>query len=188
MARLGARAFLLGLGVDLESGQQTKTGKTALEFFTSAKPMRLTRGRSDEMTIGPVNCSVLGFDKPDFRGEIIDELAQLRESDTVRVIDALVVFKDAERRRRAEGQSALKDRRRSSARWSVVGSGPGGRGSGEEGMEASATAGAGAAAGERRRVRRRRAWDVLESSRTMLPLRAAHPCSSTGGRSGCATR
>jgi hypothetical protein len=31
-----ARAFLLSLGVDLTSEQQTKT-KTALEFFTSAK-------------------------------------------------------------------------------------------------------------------------------------------------------
>ncbi len=48
------------------------------------------------MTIGPVQLLVLGFDKPDFRGEIIDELERLRESDTVRVIDALVVFKDAE--------------------------------------------------------------------------------------------
>jgi hypothetical protein len=32
-----ARAFLMSLGVDLTSEQQTKT-KTALEFFTSAKP------------------------------------------------------------------------------------------------------------------------------------------------------
>ena len=31
-----ARAYLLSLGVDLTSEQQTKT-KTALEFFTSAK-------------------------------------------------------------------------------------------------------------------------------------------------------
>jgi hypothetical protein len=31
------------------------------------------------MTIGPVQLLVLGFDKPDFRGEIIDELERLRE-------------------------------------------------------------------------------------------------------------
>jgi uncharacterized membrane protein len=38
---------------------------------------------------------VLGFKDPDFRGEIIQELERLRESDAVRVIDALAVFKDA---------------------------------------------------------------------------------------------
>ena len=48
------------------------------------------------MTIGPVQLIALGFDKPDFQGEMIEELERLRESDTVRVIDALVVFKDAE--------------------------------------------------------------------------------------------
>ena len=47
------------------------------------------------MAIGPVQLIVLGFDKPDFHGEIIAELERLRESDTVRVIDALAVYKDA---------------------------------------------------------------------------------------------
>jgi uncharacterized membrane protein len=45
------------------------------------------------MAIGPVQLVVLGFDRPDFEGEIIAELERLRESDTVRVIDALAVFK-----------------------------------------------------------------------------------------------
>jgi uncharacterized membrane protein len=48
------------------------------------------------MAIGPVQLLVLGFDKPDFHGEIIEELEKLRESDTVKVIDALAVHKDAE--------------------------------------------------------------------------------------------
>ncbi len=48
------------------------------------------------MAIGPVQLIVLGFDKPDFHGEIIAELERLRESDTVRVIDALAVHKDAQ--------------------------------------------------------------------------------------------
>jgi uncharacterized membrane protein len=39
---------------------------------------------------------VLGFEHPDFHGEIIEELEKLRESDTVRVIDSLAVYKDAE--------------------------------------------------------------------------------------------
>ena len=47
------------------------------------------------MAIGPVQLIVLGFSKPDFHGEIIAELERLRASDTVRVIDALAVYKDA---------------------------------------------------------------------------------------------
>ena len=47
------------------------------------------------MAIGPVQLLVLGFEHPDFHGEIIEELERLRESDTVRVIDALAVYKDA---------------------------------------------------------------------------------------------
>lgn len=48
------------------------------------------------MSIGPVQLLVLGFDHPDFQGEIIAELDRLRESDTIRVIDALAVFKDVD--------------------------------------------------------------------------------------------
>jgi uncharacterized membrane protein len=47
------------------------------------------------MAIGPVQLIVLGFDHPEFHGEIIEELERLRESDTIRVIDALAVHKDA---------------------------------------------------------------------------------------------
>src|SRR3954447_2528403 len=47
------------------------------------------------MAIGPVQLIVLGFNKPNFQGEIIAELQRLRETDTIRVIDALVVYKDA---------------------------------------------------------------------------------------------
>ena len=48
------------------------------------------------MAIGPVQLIVLGFEHPDFHGEIIEELEKLRQSDTVRVIDSLAVYKDAE--------------------------------------------------------------------------------------------
>jgi uncharacterized membrane protein len=48
------------------------------------------------MAIGPVQLIVLGFNHPNFHGEIIEELERLRESDTVRVIDALAVYKDAD--------------------------------------------------------------------------------------------
>src|ERR1044071_9373377 len=48
------------------------------------------------MAIGPVQLIVLGFNHPEFHGEIITELERLRESGTVRVIDALAVHKDAD--------------------------------------------------------------------------------------------
>src|SRR3954449_11059604 len=48
------------------------------------------------MAIGPVQLIVLGFEHPKFHGEVIAELERLRESDTIRVIDALAVYKDAE--------------------------------------------------------------------------------------------
>src|SRR4051812_40708695 len=48
------------------------------------------------MAVGPVQLIVLGFNHPEFHGEIIAELERLRESDTVRVIDSLAVYKDAE--------------------------------------------------------------------------------------------
>ena len=48
------------------------------------------------MAIGPVQLIVLGFDRPEPHGEILAEFNRLRDNDIVRVIDALVVYKDAE--------------------------------------------------------------------------------------------
>ena len=48
------------------------------------------------MAIGPVQLLVIGFDSPEFRGEALDELDRLRESNAVRVIDALALYKDPE--------------------------------------------------------------------------------------------
>jgi uncharacterized membrane protein len=48
------------------------------------------------MAVGPVQLIVLGFIDPNFQGEVIAELERLKESDTVRVIDAVAVHKDAE--------------------------------------------------------------------------------------------
>src|SRR4051794_25204284 len=55
-----------------------------------------TRSRRGSMAIGPVQLIVLGFEHPEFHGEIIAELERLKESGTVRVIDALAVHKDAD--------------------------------------------------------------------------------------------
>jgi hypothetical protein len=48
------------------------------------------------MPLGPVQLLVVGFDRPDFSGEVLAELERLRESDVVHVIDLLVVYKGAD--------------------------------------------------------------------------------------------
>ena len=48
------------------------------------------------MAIGPVQLLVLGFNQPDFHGEIREELDRLRDNDLVRVIDALALAKDTD--------------------------------------------------------------------------------------------
>jgi hypothetical protein len=48
------------------------------------------------MRSGPVQLLVVGFDPPDFSGEVLAEFERLRESDDVRVIDLLVVHKGAD--------------------------------------------------------------------------------------------
>jgi len=45
--------------------------------------------------IGPVQLMVVAFDSPDFKGEVLANLRSLKEHDVVRVIDILVVHKDA---------------------------------------------------------------------------------------------
>jgi uncharacterized membrane protein len=46
------------------------------------------------MPIGPVQLLVVSFDKPDFSGEILQELNRLRENEVIRLIDALAVQKN----------------------------------------------------------------------------------------------
>jgi hypothetical protein len=48
------------------------------------------------MALGPVQLLVVGFDRPDFRGDALAELERLRASDVVRVIDLLVVHKGSD--------------------------------------------------------------------------------------------
>ncbi len=45
--------------------------------------------------IGPVQLLVVGFEEPNFQGEVLAELQSLKENDVVRVIDILVANKDA---------------------------------------------------------------------------------------------
>src|SRR3984885_3996754 len=115
----------------------------------SARPPRpespADQQRGDNMAIGPVQLIVLGFNEPDFHGEIIAELERLRESDMVRVIDSLAVYKDADGGLEVEHLSNLSEREAielGSKIGALVGLGV----DGEEGAEAGAAAGAEAAA------------------------------------------
>jgi uncharacterized membrane protein len=112
------------------------------------------------MAIGPVQLIVLGFRHPDFHGEVIAELERLRESDIVRVIDALAVYKDADGQVEVEHLSNL-SREEAIELGSKVGALIGLGIEGEEGMEAGATAGAEAGAQGIHMFSEEDAWDVL---------------------------
>lgn len=114
------------------------------------------------MAIGPVQLLVLGFAKPDFHGQIKAELERLRESDTVRVIDALAVYKDAEGEIEVEHLSNL-TREEAIELGTKIGALIGLGIEGEEGMEAGAVAGAEEAEAEGVHFfSEEGAWDVLE--------------------------
>lgn len=113
------------------------------------------------MAIGPVQLIVLGFQNPEFHGEIIAELERLRESDTVRVIDSLAVWKDADGEIEVAHLSNLSDEEAielGSKVGALIGLGI----DGEEGFEAGAIAGAEAVADGIHAFSDEQAWDVLE--------------------------
>ncbi|GAA0921226.1 hypothetical protein [Pseudonocardia zijingensis] len=113
------------------------------------------------MAIGPVQLIVLGFHNPEFHGEITAELERLRESGTVRVIDALAVHKDAEGEIEVAHLSNLTDeeaREFGSAVGALIGLGI----EGDKGFVAGAQAGAEAAAEGVHVFSDEEAWDVLE--------------------------
>ena len=112
------------------------------------------------MAIGPVQLIALGFSHPDFHGEIIAELERLRESDTVRVIDSLAVYKDKDGDVEVEHLSNLSTEEAvelGSKVGALIGLGI----EGEEGMPAGAQAGAEAAAEGVQYFSDDEAWDVL---------------------------
>ena len=115
------------------------------------------------MAIGPVQLIVLGFSHPNFHGEIIAELERLRESDTIRVIDAMAVYKDADGELEVEHLSNLSAEEAieyGSKIGALIGLGI----EGEEGAEAGAVAGAEevAAQGGVRVFTEEEGWDILE--------------------------
>jgi uncharacterized membrane protein len=109
-----------------------------------------------------VQLIVLGFNHPDFHGEVIAELERLRASDTVRVIDSLAVYKDADGELEVEHLSNLTEAEAielGSKIGALIGLGI----EGEEGAEAGAIAGAEevAAEGGVNVFTEEEAWDVL---------------------------
>ena len=115
------------------------------------------------MAIGPVQLIVLGFNHPNFHGEIIAELERLRENDMVRVIDSLAVYKDADGELEVEHLSNLSEQEAieyGTKIGALIGLGI----EGEDGVEAGAAAGAEevAAAGGVKVFTEEEGWDVLE--------------------------
>jgi len=113
------------------------------------------------MAIGPVQLIVLGFNHPDFHGEVIAELERLHASGTVRVIDSIVVYKDADGELEVEHLSNLTQQQAielGSKIGALIGLGI----EGEEGAEAGAELGAEQAAAEGIDVfSGAEEWDVL---------------------------
>jgi uncharacterized membrane protein len=115
------------------------------------------------MAIGPVQLIVLGFRQPNFHGEIIAELERLKESGTMRVIDSLAVYKDADGELEVEHLSNLSEDEAIEVGTKIgalIGLGI----EGEEGMEAGAIAGAEevAADGGVHAFTEQEGWDILE--------------------------
>jgi uncharacterized membrane protein len=112
------------------------------------------------MAIGPVQLLVVGFNHPDFQGEIRQELQRLRDNDLVRVIDALAVRKDADGEVATLHESQLSADEQQ-AFGALVGGLIGLGAAGEEGFEVGAERGAEAVAERGGVFDEDDAWDAL---------------------------
>src|SRR3954454_1145409 len=114
------------------------------------------------MPLGPVQLVVLGFEHPEFHGEIVAKLTELHDAGAVRVIDALAVHKDAAGELEVQHLSNLTRDEAievGSAAGALIGLGI----DGEDGFEAGALAGAEIAAeGGVEVLGDGEGWDVLE--------------------------
>src|SRR5580700_5069669 len=113
------------------------------------------------MAVGPVQLIVIGFNHPEFHGEIIAELERLHDEETVRVIDALAVHKDAEGEIEVQHLSTL-SKEEAIEVGSTIGALIGLGIEGEEGAEEGAALGAEAAEDGVEVFSDEQAWDVLE--------------------------
>ena len=109
---------------------------------------------------GPVQIMVVGFEDPNFTGEVLEELRRLREADVVRVIDLIVVEKDPDGEVVAVTMSDLSEDERmqfGAVAGAMIGLGM----AGEEGMEAGALAGAEAA--EEHALEEETLWSIADT-------------------------
>ena len=93
------------------------------------------------MAVGPVQLLMVGFEDPQFKGEILEEFKRLKEADIVRVIDMIVVRKDDDGNVVKVHASDL-DQEEAMEFGATVGALLGFGMAGEEGAEAGAVAGA----------------------------------------------
>ena len=91
------------------------------------------------MALGPVQLLTVGFDEPNFTGEIIKEFKRLAEHDIVHLVDVLIVAKDDDGN---VTQVEMSDRPELEEYGALVGALLGLGAAGEEGMVAGAVAGA----------------------------------------------
>ena len=112
------------------------------------------------MPIGPVQLLVVSFEKPDFSGEILAELRRLRDSDVIRLVDALVVQKSMDGSLDALQWSDLSIEE-AEGFGATVGALLGLGLAGEEGLEAGALAGAEAGA-DGHIIDEAEVWDLAE--------------------------
>src|SRR3954466_11499620 len=112
------------------------------------------------MVIGPVQLLVVSFDQPNFTGEIVAELQRLRASETVRLIDALVVRKSEDGDLTAVQWSDLSIEE-AQGMGALVGALIGVGLDGEAGGEAGAPAG-GAAAADGHSIPEAQEWDIAD--------------------------
>src|SRR3954468_13813950 len=113
------------------------------------------------MTIGPVQLLVVAFDKPDFSGEIVQELTRLRENNLIRLVDALAVRKHLDGTLDAVQWSDLSVDE-AEGLGATVGALLGLGLAGEAGMEAGVAAGA-AAGADGHLIDEAEVWDVADA-------------------------
>jgi uncharacterized membrane protein len=117
--------------------------------------------KESQMPIGPVQLLVVSFAEPEFSGEVMEELRRLRDSDVIRLIDALAVQKDQDGNLAAVQWSDLSVGE-SEEFGAMVGALLGLGLAGEEGMEAGAIAGADAGA-DGHVIDQSEVWDVADT-------------------------
>src|SRR6476469_8156800 len=113
------------------------------------------------MPIGPVQLLVVSFDEPRYSGEIIEELRRLRESNVIRLVDALAVQKSMDGELTAVQWSDLSVEE-AEGLGATIGALLGLGFGGEEGMEAGMLAGAEAGA-DGHLLDEAEAWDVADT-------------------------